>query len=162
MSLQLLRMRWGQTTGCFIYDFVFQVISDKALCSKDFTSCLRDILDENNCNFNFSKWRYKLGFIPFVSFHMNQKQETIFYKVCGLATKKFIAFAYSESHSTSKRWWIEETFLKRFSRMLFLLNYSFMIWWSFLWKCLIAFHKKNVSHIFDRIWNNPLNMRQVV
>lgn len=162
MYLQFAGTCWGYSASSFIYDFVFQVISDRALCSKDFTSCLRDILDENNCNFNFSKWRYKLGFIPFVSFHMNQKQETIFYKVCGLTTKKVIAFAYSESHSTSKRWWIEETFLKQFSRMLFLLNYSFMIWWIFLWKYLIPFHKKNLSHIFDRVWNNPLNMRQVV
>ena len=30
-------------TGCFIYNFVIQVISEKTLCSKGFTSNLRDI-----------------------------------------------------------------------------------------------------------------------
>ena len=33
----------GVLQGCFIYNFVIQVISEKTLCSKDFTGNLRDI-----------------------------------------------------------------------------------------------------------------------
>ena len=34
---------WGRSTSCFIYSFVIQVISEKALWSNGFTSNLRDI-----------------------------------------------------------------------------------------------------------------------
>ena len=30
--------------SCFIYVFVFQVISEKILCNRDFISCLRNIV----------------------------------------------------------------------------------------------------------------------
>ena len=39
----LTRICWGRSTGCFIYNFVIQVISEKTLCSKGFTSNLWDI-----------------------------------------------------------------------------------------------------------------------
>ena len=54
----------------FCYGFVFQVIIDRTLCDKDFTSYLRDILYEN-CNFNSYKYSSKLAFISFLSFCMN-------------------------------------------------------------------------------------------
>ena len=63
---------------CFIYDFVFQGISERTLCSKDFPSYLRDILNENNYNFNSYKLSYKLALIPFLPFSLNQNQEPIF------------------------------------------------------------------------------------
>ena len=57
------------STGCFIYSFVIQVISEKTLCSKYFTSSLRVFLHENNRNYNFY-FSYKSGFIQlFVLFY---------------------------------------------------------------------------------------------
>ena len=35
---------WGRFTGCFVYDFVFQVINEKKLCSKDIARNLENIL----------------------------------------------------------------------------------------------------------------------
>ena len=43
MCLELTRIWWGHYTVCFIYSFVFQVIRDKTMCSKEFTSNSRDI-----------------------------------------------------------------------------------------------------------------------
>ena len=45
------------------------------------------LLHENNCNFHFYKFSYKLAFIPFPSFCMNEKQEPYFYEVGGLVSK---------------------------------------------------------------------------
>ena len=39
----LATIYWRRSTGCFIYSFVIQVISEKTLCSKDFTSTFTDI-----------------------------------------------------------------------------------------------------------------------
>ena len=39
----LTRICWGNSTGCFIYSFVIQEISEKTLSCKGFTSNLRDI-----------------------------------------------------------------------------------------------------------------------
>ena len=43
MCPYLARNCWRISTGCFIYNFVIQVISEKTLCSKGFASNLRDI-----------------------------------------------------------------------------------------------------------------------
>ena len=42
---------------------------------------------ENNRNLNFYKFRYKLMFIPFLCFHWNQKEESIFQQVGRLVTE---------------------------------------------------------------------------
>ena len=39
----MARICWGCSTGCFIYSFAVQVISEKTLCSKGFSSNLRQI-----------------------------------------------------------------------------------------------------------------------
>ena len=38
---------WGRSTCCFVYSFLIQLISEKTLSSKGFTSNLRDNLYEN-------------------------------------------------------------------------------------------------------------------
>ena len=43
-------------------------------------------------NFNSYKLSYKLAFIPFLSFRMKQKQESIFQEVGGLVTKNISDF----------------------------------------------------------------------
>ena len=80
---QLARIRRRFSTGCFIYNFVIQVISEKSLCSKDFSSNLRD---------NSYRFCYKFAFILFLSFLTNQKQESCFQQVGGLVMRKFSVF----------------------------------------------------------------------
>ena len=80
-----------RSTGCFIYNFVIQVISAKTPCSKDFTSNLRDFLHENNHNYNSYIFSYKIAFILFFSFQ-KQKQESGFQQVGGLETRNISVF----------------------------------------------------------------------
>ena len=49
-------------------------------------------LDKNNCNSNSYKLTHKFAFIAFLSFCLNQKQESIFQEVGGLVTKIFLFF----------------------------------------------------------------------
>ena len=120
MYTQLARICWGRSTSCSIYGFVFQVISEKTLCSKNFTKNLREIFIWNNRNYNSYKFSYKFIFISFLSFHRNQKQESNFQQVVGLVTRNNFGFFYSESRSTSEIYRIQLTFIKGFSYMLFL------------------------------------------
>ena len=71
---------------------MIQVISEKTLCSKGFTSNLRDILHQNNRNYNSYRFSYKFAFILFLSFLTNQKQESGFRQVGGLVTRNISAF----------------------------------------------------------------------
>lgn len=43
MYLQLVRICLTHFTNCFIYEFLFKVISKRTLCSKDFKRYLREI-----------------------------------------------------------------------------------------------------------------------
>ena len=43
MYPSLVRICWGRSTGCFIYSFLIQMISEKTLSNNAFTSSLRDI-----------------------------------------------------------------------------------------------------------------------
>ena len=79
MCTYLARICWELSLSCFVYGFVLQVISEKTLGNKNFTSNFRDILYENNCNYNSSKFSYKFAFIPFLSSRKNQKQESNFH-----------------------------------------------------------------------------------
>ena len=54
------------------------MICEKTLCSKAFTSSLRDIFHENNRNYNSYRFSDKFVFILFLSFLTNQKQESGF------------------------------------------------------------------------------------
>ena len=60
----MARICWGRSQSCFLYSFVFQVISEKALCSKDLTRNLREFLYENNRNYSSYKFSYKFAFCP--------------------------------------------------------------------------------------------------
>ena len=58
---------------------MFEVINKKTLGSKDFRKNFRDIfIYENNGQDNPHKFSYQFVFIPFLSFHRNQKQESNF------------------------------------------------------------------------------------
>ena len=106
---------WGLSLSCFVYGFVFQVICEKTLGNKNFTSNFRDILYENNCNYNSSKFSYKFAFIPFLSSRKNQKQESSFHHVGDLVTRNFLSFVYRKLRSTYLRYaeFNKKTFVKR-------------------------------------------------
>ena len=87
-----MRICWGRSTGYFIYNFVIQVISEKTLCRKDFTSNLRDIFAWNNRNYDSYIFTYKFAFILFFSFLTNQKEESGFQQVGGLVTRNISVF----------------------------------------------------------------------
>ena len=71
---------------------MIQVISEKTLCRKGFTSSLGDILHENNRNYDSCRCSYNFPFILFLSFFANQKQTSGFQQVGGLVTKNTSAF----------------------------------------------------------------------
>ena len=45
---------------------------------------------EKNCNCNSYKFNYKLAFIPFLYFRLNQKQEPYFQEIGGLVQKIYV------------------------------------------------------------------------
>ena len=90
MCPYLARICRGRSTGCFIYNFLFQVISERTLqqrFNQEFERCfymkiivtiIRIDLDTN--------------FILFLSFLANQKQELDFQQVGGLVTRNTSVF----------------------------------------------------------------------
>ena len=132
--MNLLRIGWGHSASYFVYGFVCLVISEKPLCGKDFTNCLRYfylkiIVTKIPTNF------VTISLLPlFFSFHRNQKKELIFQEVGGLVIKEFLFIVYSELPSTLEARRIQKNFKKKFSYMLFLflLNFHFSSrYWCF-------------------------------
>ena len=80
MCLQLPRVYCGHSASCFIY-FLFQVVSEKKLCSKDFTCNMRNIFYESNCEYNVFKFCYEFAFIFLFSFRKNNKKKRIKFSV---------------------------------------------------------------------------------
>ena len=68
------------------------MINEKTLCSKGFINNLRNILYENNRNYNSYRFSYKFAFILLLSFLTNQKQESGFQQVGGLVTRNISGF----------------------------------------------------------------------
>ena len=87
MRILLAQICRGRSTKYFINRFVSQVISEKTLCNKDFTSNLSDILHENNRNYNFHRFSYKFAFFSFLFFLTNLKEESNFQEVGSLVTR---------------------------------------------------------------------------
>ena len=53
----------------------------KQRCVEKILLAIREtFLYKNDCNFNYYKLSYKLAFIPFLSFRINQKQDQLFRK----------------------------------------------------------------------------------
>ena len=74
MCTLLARIWWGHSTSFLVYDFVFQVISEKTrkhCVARILQGILERFLYENNCNYNSYKFRYKFDFIPVFSFRRN-------------------------------------------------------------------------------------------
>ena len=87
----------------FYLQFVLQVISEKTLYSKGFTSNLRDIFPWNNRNYDSYRFSYKFGFIPFFSFLPNLKQESESQQVAGLVTRNIYVFLFIASCALPQR-----------------------------------------------------------
>ena len=83
---------WARSTGCFIYNFVIQVISEKQCLAKILLAIWDIFLNENNRNYNSYRFSYKFAFILFFSFLTNQKQESGFQQVGGLVTTNISVF----------------------------------------------------------------------
>ena len=88
----MARNCWSCSTGCFIYNFVIQVISEKPLCSKDLLAIWEIFLHKNNPNYNSYIFSYKFAFVLFLSFLLNQKHEFGFQQVCGLVARNISVF----------------------------------------------------------------------
>ena len=88
----MTRICWGRSTGCFIYSFVNQVICEKTLSSKGFTSNFKDILNENNLTIIPTDLVTNSLWFLFLSFLTNQKQESGFQQVGGLVTRNISVF----------------------------------------------------------------------
>ena len=91
--------------GVFVYSAFFQVISEKKLCSNEFTKNLRiyKIIDYQiiDINYDSNKFGYIFVFIPFLTFRRNHNQEPNFHQVGSMDTEKFF-FCYIKPHSTFK------------------------------------------------------------
>ena len=98
---------WGRSTGCFIYSFAIQV-GEETLCSKGFTSNLRDILHENNRTIIPTYLVTKSLLYSFCPFLQTENK-----KVGGLSTRNISAFCLYQDALYS-------SFTKEFSYMLFL------------------------------------------
>ena len=94
MCPYLAKICWGRSTGSFIYSFVIQVI--KHCVAKVLLTMWEMFLNENNRNYNSYRFSYKFAFILFLSFLINQKQESG--QVGGLAMKIYFCFLFRASH----------------------------------------------------------------
>ena len=92
----MARICWGHSTGCFIYSFVIQVISEKNRVAKILLAIWDIFLHENNCNYNSYRFTYKFDFILFLPFFTNQKQESGFEQVGGLVTRNISVFCLQQ------------------------------------------------------------------
>ena len=92
--------------GVFVYSAFFQVISEKKLCSNEFTKNLRiyKIIDYQIIDINYDSYKfgYIFVFIPFLTFRRNHNQEPNFHQVGSVDTENFFCCCYTKPHSTSK------------------------------------------------------------
>ena len=91
--------------GVFVYSAFFQVISEKKLCSNEFTKNLRiyKIIDYQITDINYDSYKfgYIFVFIPFLTFRRNHNQQPNFQQVGSMDTEIFF-LCYIKPHSTSK------------------------------------------------------------
>ena len=78
-------------------------------------------LYENNRNYNSCKFSYKFTVIPFLTSNRNQKQESNFQQIGGLATRNSLAFFIASRALLQSYAKFKLTSIKEFSCMLFLL-----------------------------------------
>ena len=86
----------GQSTGCFMYSFVVQVISEKTPQQR-FYQQFEIFLHKNNRHYNSHKFSYKFAFILFLSFLSIQKQESGLQQADGLVTRNNCLFIASRA-----------------------------------------------------------------
>ena len=94
----LLLTRLQLTKSCFISDFAFWLIGERTLCSKDFISFLRDVLNENNCNSNSWKLSYKITFILCRPFAETENKDQTFKKSWWSVNEKYFCFLLTANH----------------------------------------------------------------
>ena len=82
-----MRVCWGCSTSCFLYYFVFQVITEKHCVAKISQGIWEGFLNKNNRIYNSYKFSYKFAFIPCLFLRRKQKQESNFQKVGDLVTR---------------------------------------------------------------------------
>ena len=117
MCIQLVMIYSGHSISCFIYSFVFQVISESTLCSQDFT--IRKELQLYHYKFS-----YKFVFISFVPLVETKNQNQVIYQK--YLPKYFSFSVLCQLRNTSGASLIQQTFIKKFSYMLFLIVLCFL------------------------------------
>ena len=105
----------------FFYGFVFQVISKKTLCSKDFTRNSRDILYENIRNYNSYKFSAKICFYTLFVLSQKLKTRTKFSASWWSGSEKYFCFLCIASRTLLQRYPKFNRLIKVFSYMLLLL-----------------------------------------
>ena len=93
-----MRICWGHSTVCFIYSFMIQVISQKAIVAKVFLAIWEILLHGNNHNYSSYRFSYKFAFTLCLPLLTNHKQGSGFLQVGGLVRRNISAFSL---------WWVE-------------------------------------------------------
>ena len=121
----MARIYWGHSIGCFIYNFLIQWSVKKHWVAEVLLAIWEIFLHENNCNYNSCRFTNRF-LILFLSSH-KPKKKIWFSASWWSGNKKYLFFVYSKSCSTLKLCQIQQTFIKKFSYMLFLFVYSSML-----------------------------------
>ena len=94
----MVRICWGRSRVCFIYSFMIQVISQKAMCSKGFLAIWEILLHGNNHNYSSYRFSDKFTFTLCLSLLTNRKQGSGFEQIGSLVRRNISAF---------NLWWVE-------------------------------------------------------
>lgn len=92
MCLPLAMICLGHFARCFIYSFISQVINEKILCGKGFTTYLREVFNESSYGYNFWKFGQKFAIIPLFCFRKNLKEKSDFQLLRSLVTENLSGF----------------------------------------------------------------------
>ena len=93
------RIYWGHSTSCFVNGLVFQVIIEKALCSKDFKGNKERFLYENNRNYNSYSFSYKFALITVIVFLEKAKTRIKTWTSCWSGNKKYFCCLFTANRA---------------------------------------------------------------
>ena len=99
-----MRICWGCSTSLFTVLY-FKQSAKKHRLAKIFQGIWESYLLENNRNYNFYRFSVKFYLIPIFPFRINQKRESYFRQVCGLAMKHIFVLRYCKFEPKFKLWW---------------------------------------------------------
>ena len=130
----MARICWGCSTGCLIYSFVIQVISEKHCVAKVLLAIWEISLQKNNRNCNFYRFSYNSLLSSFCIFLKTKTR--IKFSVCWWSGKKkyfcflfIVSRAILQSHAEQKMMFSIKDFFSKCGQIR-----SFLQIWSHLLK----------------------------